>query len=282
MLESNRNRHPLTPAADTLGIMRTRFHAPRFLPTNRPAWGIITLLLFSLLWLPPLDFLDFSREFFDRNAGGSVVEGIQVIVPISMVLLGIACAVAWGIQGVGVAAFRRWAYPQLERRYGAGVALTYIASPRRLWTRRWFRHGVLASAACLIGLLSLCAFLRVWHPRDLAAYRGMAAECHPVWRAFAFRQFAQGDSTAALFAKFPPTRREEFGRYGIYSYGAPMAFTGFTVIARDGRLASAGAGSCTWRFTFFETVDPQLDHDYQAYMEKRLTKRRQEMEEQQE
>ena len=250
--------------------MRTPFHVPTFLPTNRAAWGVVTLLLFSLLWLPPFDFLDFSREFFDLRRGGSVVEGVRVVGPISLALLGIACVVAWGIQGVGVAAFRRWVYPRLERRYGVGVALSHIVSPRRLWAGRWFRRGVFASAACLIILLGLCAFFRVWSPAGLEAYRGMAAECHPVWRAFAFRQFSRGDSTASLFAKFPPTRREEFGRYGIYHYGPPMAFTGFTVIARDGQLLTAGAGSCTWSFTFFETSDHQLDSDYRVYMLERL------------
>jgi hypothetical protein len=249
--------------------MRTPFRIPTLLPTNRAAWSVVTLLLFSLLWLPPFDFLDLSRELFDSGRGGSAVEGIRVVVPISLALLGVACVVAWGIQGVGCVAFRRWVYPRLERRYGAGVALGYIVSPRRLWAGRWFRRAVFASAASLVVLLSLCAFFRVWHPRDLEAYRGMAAECHPVWRAFAFRQFARGDSTTALFAKYPPTRREEFGRYGVYHYGGP-GFTGFYVVTRDGRLLTAGAGSCTWTFTFFETTDRQLDRDYEAYMEERL------------
>ena len=203
------------------------------------------------------------------------MEGVRVVGPISLALLGIACVMAWGIQGVGVAAFRRWAYPRLERRYGAGVALSHIVSPKRWWTGRWFRRGVFSSATCLVALLALCAFFRAWSPADLEAYQGMAAECHPVWRAFAFRQFSRGDSTAALFAKFPPTRREEFGRYGIYHYHPAESFTGVTVIARDGRLLAAGAGSCTWSFAFFETADPQLDSDYRAYIQERFAKIRQ-------
>jgi hypothetical protein len=249
----------------SLGGMRTAFHIPSFLPTNRAAWSIITLLLFSLLWLPAFDFFDFSRGFFDAR------EGVRVVIPISLALLGVACIVAWCIQGVGIVAFRRWIYPRLERRYGAGVALSHVMSPKRLWAGRWFRRGVFVSAACLTVLLSLCAFFRVWSSADLAAYRGMAAECHPVWRAFAFRAFSRGDSTNALFAKYPPTRREVFGRYGIYRYG-DLGFTGFTVIACDGRLLTAVAGSCTWSFTFFETPDAQLDSDYHTYMHERLAK----------
>jgi hypothetical protein len=140
--------------------------------------------------------------------------------------------------------------------------------------RKLFRRGVFAFSAFLILLLSLFTFFRVWSPRDLAAYHGMAAECHPVWRAFALRQFSRGGAITALFAKYPPTERDEFGRYGIYSFyrgdlkdGIP--FTGLTVIARDGRLITATAGSCTWMFTFFETADPQFKQDYKAYMQER-------------
>lgn len=262
--------------------MRAPFHIPTFLPTNTAAWAIVTLLLFSLLWLPPFGFLYLSRELFDPGVGGGMAEGVQAIVPISLAVLGVACVVAWGIQGVGVAAFRRWVYPRLERRYGEGVMLNYIVSPRRLWAGRWFRYSVFASFGCLIILLSLCAFFGVWRPLDVNAYRGMATECPPVWRAFAFRQFSRGDSTSALFTKYPPTQIEEFGRYGIYYYGQ-QGFGGFPfmVITRDSRLLAAAAGSCTWRFTFFETADPQLARDYQAYMQDRLAKKRQSREEQQ-
>ena len=118
--------------------------------------------------------------------------------------------------------------------------------------------------ACLIVVVSLCAFFRVSRPADLEAYRGMAAECHPVWRAFAFRQFSRGDSTNALFARFPPTRREEFGRYGIYRYGE-AGFTGLSVVTKDGKLLSAGAGSCTWQFSFFQTKDGELEQQYATF-----------------
>jgi hypothetical protein len=253
--------------------MRTLFCIPAFLPKNRRAWVIVSLLLFALLWFPALAFLDFNRELFDPRAGGSVGDGVRVLVSISFALLGIAGCAGWCIQRIGAAAFRR-VYPKLESRYGAGVSLGHLLSLRRLWTLRWFRGASFTSAACLVVLFGLCAFFRFWRPADFEAYRGMAAECHPVWRAFAFRRFSRGDSAAELFAAYPPTRREEFGRYGIYGYGEP-GFTGLAVTTKDGRLMSAAAGSCTWSFIFFTTSDDQLEREYQVYIQERTEKLRQ-------
>ena len=65
----------------------------------------------------------------------------------------------------------------------------------------------------------------------------------------------------------------EFGRYGVYGFqkGLPggLAFTSLSVITRDGKLLSAGAGSCTWQFAFFQTNDPELDRQYEALTRER-------------
>jgi hypothetical protein len=101
----------------------------------------------------------------------------------------------------------------------------------------------------------------------------MARECHPVWRQFAFRRFGPGDSMAALLRRFPPKHREEFGRYGIYTFhpweSNAIPFTGLTVTSRDGKLLSASAGSCTWQFIFFSTKDPEIDRAYAAFRRER-------------
>ena len=137
-----------------------------------------------------------------------------------------------------------------------------------LWSNKKARRFTIAAALFIAPAIGFCAFLRISRPADLDAYLGMASECHPVWRQFALRRFNAGDSTAGLFAHFPPSRKEEFGRYGIYWYyqnsdGIP--FTGLAVVTRDGRLLSAESGSCTWRFAFFRTADPDLDIQYAAY-----------------
>lgn len=127
-----------------------------------------------------------------------------------------------------------------------------------------------AIAAVLLGAAALggCAFLRISRPADIAAYCGMVSECHPVWKQFALRRFNLGDLAFELFRRFPPDSREEFGRYGVYDYyrrPEGIQFTGFRVVTRDSKLLSAGAGSCTWQFTFFRTEDTELDRQYAAY-----------------
>jgi hypothetical protein len=125
--------------------------------------------------------------------------------------------------------------------------------------------------AALVVSGAICWFLRISGPRDLEALLGMASECPPVWKQLAFRRYTAGDSARELLRRFPPTQREEFGRYGIYCYGVGpcISFTGLSVVTRDGKLISAGAGSCRWHFTFFRTEDPELGRQYTAFAQER-------------
>jgi hypothetical protein len=97
-----------------------------------------------------------------------------------------------------------------------------------------------------------------------------------------FRRFSAGDSAAELFRRFPPNRREEFGRYAVYSYyRSPegIQFTGLAVVTRDGKLLSAESGSCTWQFSFFRTADSDFDVQYAVnYKEKRERRARVQLE----
>lgn len=111
------------------------------------------------------------------------------------------------------------------------------------------------------------------------AYLGMAHECHPVWKKLALRQINAGDSAADFLMSNTPTSRLEFERYGVYGFvpgeeQGYLSFTGLRVIARDGRLIRAEAGSCTWDFTFFNDGDPDFDSQHVAYIDERLGLRR--------
>jgi hypothetical protein len=145
-----------------------------------------------------------------------------------------------------------------------------------LWSGRRKKQLLCGGLSFILLVLVSCAFLRIWHPRDIEAYLGMASECHPVWRQFALRRFGAGDSVSDLLQRYPPSRREEFGRYGVYRYNQcdsnGIPFTGLSVITRDGRLLSAGAGSCTWQFSFFHTQDTELDRQYAVFMTERHKK----------
>jgi hypothetical protein len=146
--------------------------------------------------------------------------------------------------------------------------------------RRTKRRVLLfAGSAILLAavVVSACVFLRISSAADVKAYRGMASECHPVWKEFALRRFKAGDSAAELFHRFPPNHKEEFGWFGVYSYyqsptGIP--FTGLGVITRDGKLLSARTGSCTWKFSFFHVEDAELNRTYASRVKAKMERRR--------
>ena len=139
------------------------------------------------------------------------------------------------------------------------------------WSKRRAGRFVIAAALLLVLAAGFCAFLRISGPADIESYYGMAAECHPVWKQFALRRFAAGDSAAKLLRDFPPSDHEEFGPYEVYSYDrtprrpGTLSFSGLNVVSRDGKLLRAGAGSCTWRYTFFHTEDAEFDAQYAAF-----------------
>lgn len=144
---------------------------------------------------------------------------------------------------------------------------------RRLGSNKKARRIILAAVLIIAAAIGCCAFLRISRPADVEAYLGMASECHPIWKQFALRRFTAGDSAAELFQRFPPDRREEFGRYGIYSYyrGAEgIPFTALGVVTRDGKLLRAESGSCTWQFCFFQTEDTELDRQFAALVKERI------------
>ena len=128
----------------------------------------------------------------------------------------------------------------------------------------------------VLTVLASCVFFRIRHPRDIDAYLGMASECHPIWRQFAFRRFGADDSASNLLQRYPPSRSEVFGRYGIYSYHQGdsncIPFTGLKVVTKDGKLLGAGAGSCTWQFSFFRTEDAELEREYAVFVKERHEK----------
>jgi hypothetical protein len=150
---------------------------------------------------------------------------------------------------------------------------------RYLWSNKKARRFTIAAALFIALAIGCCALLRISRPADVVAYVEMTRECHPVWKQFALRRFNAGDLAAELFRRFPPSRREEFGRYGVYSYyqsGDGIPFTQFGVVTRDGKLLSAESGSCTWQFTFFRIPDSNLDVEYAAYYKEKRERRERE------
>jgi hypothetical protein len=144
---------------------------------------------------------------------------------------------------------------------------------RTLWSGKWTRRFVLGGVLILAAIALLCAFLRISRPRDIVVFLDMAKECHPLWRQLALRRVGSGDNAQEFLRRFPPTQREEFGRYGVYHYfpngEAGLWFTGLSVVTKDDRLVSSQAWSCTWKFVFFDTPDSELETQYAAFLKER-------------
>ena len=85
----------------------------------------------------------------------------------------------------------------------------------------------------------------------------MDAECHPVWRDFYYSRIKAGDELDAVTARTRPSVVKREGEsvlleyYQEYQKGYAY-FTGIMAEARDGRLVSAYAYSCTWTRQFFD------------------------------
>ena len=109
----------------------------------------------------------------------------------------------------------------------------------------------------------------------------MSRECHPVWKDLAPRNVKPGDDVDEVIASTSPARVLRHDDYTtvLYQGGDGICFTQLCVVAKDGRLISAVAGSCTWDHTFFEEMDPEGQRDYlrsfDAYVERKLDEQRQ-------
>lgn len=90
--------------------------------------------------------------------------------------------------------------------------------------------------------------------RDLRAYAGMALECHPVWQDLALKRIREGQSVDDVIAKTKPVYVVRHGRFVELAYQEPLSFTVVQLIAIDGKLVRACTGSCTWGYTFFDSM----------------------------
>jgi hypothetical protein len=119
-------------------------------------------------------------------------------------------------------------------------------------SHRWFRVGVILAA-----LGGAAAVLAWWYldkndSRKRQIYEAMSWECHPVWRDLDAGRIRAGQALEGVIERTHPVRVEHFEDVTFLHYHSP-GFTGLTIVAKKGRLVSAGASSCTWNWTFFDT-----------------------------
>jgi hypothetical protein len=120
-------------------------------------------------------------------------------------------------------------------------------------------------------------YFRIYSVRDVRAYYHMRRECHPVWKDLALRSIKAGDDVDVLIANTSPARVIHHDEYTTVAYhGGGLCFTQVSALAKDGRLVSAVATSCTWDHTFFEEMTPEDQKDYWRSFERYVDKKLQE------
>ena len=127
---------------------------------------------------------------------------------------------------------------------------------RRLLANRWCKF----SAGLMLVVLAVgtaCAWhLRIWSSHDLLVYSEMSRECHPVWRDLHAGRIRAGQNVEEVIAVTKPGRVARYGKF------VELSFTGVTLVAKDGHLANASAGSCTWDHVFFDEFTPAERTEY--------------------
>ena len=133
---------------------------------------------------------------------------------------------------------------------------------KRLLPRRWFQVSAGLVAVLLIALLSCAWYFQVWSWHDFKVYQAMSRECHPVWRDLQWGRVHAGQNVEDVIAATKPVRVERYGEFVRLDYQEGLCFTGVAITAKNDRLASAAAWSCTWNRTFFDELTEQ---DWQAF-----------------
>jgi hypothetical protein len=129
--------------------------------------------------------------------------------------------------------------------------------------------SVVTGVVCLV-----CWQNNIWSWQDWEIYEGMRHECHPVWRDLNAGRIKAGDKVENVIWRTIPPHVERFEDVTMLRY-PPAGFTIVSIMAKDGRVISAGAGSCTWSKTFFDEWDQsELDAFWRRYSAHLEEKRR--------
>lgn len=116
------------------------------------------------------------------------------------------------------------------------------------------------AVACLLAGVAVGYYCFKHNIRSLDDYRNfrsMRSDPSPIVAALADGTLTAGSTTAEMLAVARPAWTEDYGRYEVYGF-AYGGYENRTVAVLDGRLVAAGAGSCTWHWTFFDDTPSHI------------------------
>ncbi len=94
----------------------------------------------------------------------------------------------------------------------------------------------------------------VFEPNSAADYAAMTGSPHAVVQALNSGTLQQGSSEDELLAIQQPLWQKHYGRYRIFGYEPENSYNSTVVCTLDGNVISAGTGSCTWHWLFFDSL----------------------------
>jgi hypothetical protein len=126
---------------------------------------------------------------------------------------------------------------------------------RRFSPKRWL--WMVAVLECvLLAALAACWHHRIWSYKDYLIYSEIRR--YPVGDDLWLGRVRAGQDLEELTARHPPHRVEQMGPFTVLTYYSvwplppkSLPFEALEIVAKDGRLVSAGAASCTWQKEFF-------------------------------
>jgi len=133
---------------------------------------------------------------------------------------------------------------------------------KRFLSKRWFKLSAGFVLALLV-ILTVCAwYFRVWSWRDIEDYQMMSRECPPIWKDLHWGSVHSGQNVEDVIAATKPVQVDRYGEFVRLNYLEAPNFSGVTITAKNGRLASAAAWSCGWNRVFFDELTQE---DWKAY-----------------
>ena len=131
------------------------------------------------------------------------------------------------------------------------------------------RRRKIAIAVCSIVVLGIWFLVTDGLPsieRYVTMQLSLRSEIHPIWREIDNGQIYAGQSVDEIFELHQPTETETYGPYTVLGFERDpqpntLSFSGLNIVAKNGKVVSASAGSCTWQRTFFDSMSPE-DHQH--------------------
>ena|ERR1019366_1737891 len=140
----------------------------------------------------------------------------------------------------------------------------------RFWSARWVRGLLLIVVAFPISVFIACWYSRIWSFDDYHLYQEV--QQYSMGSDLWFGRIQAGDDADDLLNRFPAHRSIKFGRWHLIGYhpGGPpqpgfLYFDSLGFVAKDGKIVSADAGSCTWNRVFFEMGSEDQAEYTEAY-----------------